>query len=196
MKNNLNKSILSTLDDADFLNNSFCIESFYNSTTGIITKYNELNFSYPSIKHGMSNPNFTYYGIIAQKCVNSSLNNYSCDTPENIEKKLYGMAFDFRFFSFNVDIQNYKNPLKLSLISVTQGYSQSNFAANQLNFDPLKVKTDNGLIFNSMNVKSAHKFEKNELQVLEFTIKPFNSFIKISKSLICDNSLVIPFINE
>ena len=52
MKNNLNKSILSTLDDADFLNNSFCIESFYNSTTGIITKYNELNFSYPSIKHG------------------------------------------------------------------------------------------------------------------------------------------------
>lgn len=170
MKKYFNKNILSIIDDADFLNNSFCIESFYNSTTGIITKYNDLNFSYPSIKHGMSNPNFTYYGIIAQKCVNSSLNNYSCDTPENIEKKLFGMAFDFRFFSFNVDIQNYKNPLKLSLISITQGYSQLNFAGNNLNFDPLKVKTDNGLLFNSMNEKSAHRFEKNEKEIWESSV--------------------------
>ena len=162
-----NQHLLSIIDDSLYYNNSFCIESFYNSTTKIITKYNENNFIYPSIEHGMSNPNYTYYGIIVQKCINSTLNNYSCDTQENIEKQVNEITFDFRLINLDVDVLNYKQPLLYSFISITSGFSPSNFAVNHLNFQPMKIKTDNGLLFNSIYELNTYKFEQNEKQTWE-----------------------------
>ena len=159
-----NQNIISIIDDSLYLNNSFCIESFYNSTTKTTIKYNENNFIYPSIEHGMSNPNYTYYGIIVQKCINSSLNNYSCDTEENIDKKVNEITFDFRLINLDVDVLNYKQPLIYSFISITSGFSPSNFAVNHLNFQPMKVKTDNGLLLNSIHELNTYKFEQNEKQ--------------------------------
>ena len=162
--NNLPKNISDYLDDSIYYNTTYCIESFYNSTTKIITKYNEKNFTYPIIKHGMSNLNATFYGIIAQKCINSTLNNNSCNTTENIEKEIYGIHFDFRLINFDVDVKNYNNPLIHSFISITSGFSPDNYAANHLNFQPLKIISHDGLIFNSKNEKNAYKFEQNEKQ--------------------------------
>jgi len=104
MKKYIKKEITEIIDDKIYFNFSFCIESFYNSTSKEIIKYNEKDFIYPTISSGMSNPNRTYYGIIAQKCVNSTLNNFSCESPEKIEKFISGINFDFRVINYDVDI--------------------------------------------------------------------------------------------
>ena len=164
IKNNLSKNISDFIDDSIFYNTTYCIESFYNSTTKIITKYNEKNFTYPLIKYDMSNLNAIFYGIIVQKCINSTLNNNSCDTSENIKREINGVHFEFHLINYNVDIKNYNNPLIHSFISINSGFSPNNFTANHLIFQPLKIISHDGLIFNSINEKSAYKFEQNEKQ--------------------------------
>ena len=167
MLKNISKDIINLLNKTHFLEDSFCIESYYNSKTKIITKYNEKNFSYPVLRHGASHPNRTFYGIFFQKCINSTINNNSCDSLENINKKIYGISFDLRLLNFNVDIKNYKKPLIYSFISITTGYAPNNFAANHLNFQPLKIKSHNGLIFDSLKEEKQYKFEVNEKQIWE-----------------------------
>ena len=164
IKNNLPKTLSNYINDSLFYGSTFCIESFYNSTSKIITKYNEKNFIYPSIEHGMSNLNATFYGIIVQKCINSTLNNNSCDSLDKIENEVNDIHLDFRFINYDVNIKNYNNPLIHSFISITSGYSPGNFAANQLNFQPLKIISHDGIFFNSINEKKAYKYEQNEKQ--------------------------------
>ena len=60
MKKNLKKEISNIIEDSIY-NNSYCIDSFYNSTSKKITKFTENNFSYPSISYGSNNGNFTFY---------------------------------------------------------------------------------------------------------------------------------------
>ena len=167
MKKYIKKEIREQIDDSIYYHYSYCIESFYNSTTGKISKYNQNNFTYPSIAHGMSNLDRTYYGIIIQKCINSSLNNNSCDTPENIEKKIYSIHFDFRLINYDVDIKNYKNPIISSFISIGSGFSSSSLIVNNVNLRPLKILSHGGLIFNSINEKTAYNFEQNEKQTYD-----------------------------
>ena len=164
----ISKDILSIIDKNEFLTDSYCIESFYNSTTGIITKYNEKNFTYPSIKHGTSHPNRTFYSIFIQRCINSSINNYSCDTFENIENKIYGISFDLKIINFDIDINNFKNPLINTFISITSGFSPSTFFANHLNFQPLQIKSHNGLILDYIIEEKKYKFDINEKQIWQY----------------------------
>ena len=167
MKKYIKKEITEIIDNKIYFNFSFCIESFYNSTSKEIVKYNEKDFIYPTISSGMSNPNRTYYGIIAQKCVNSTLNNFACESPEKIEKFISGINFDFRVINYDVDIKNYKKPLIYSFISVTSGFSPSAFSANYLNFQPLSIISNDGLFLNSKWEKNIYKYEQNEKQTWE-----------------------------
>jgi len=165
MRNKLKKEISNNIEDSYYDNNSFCIDSFYNSTSKKITKYTESNFTYPSISHGTNNPNYTYYGIIIQKCINSTLNNFSCDTSENIDKKLFKLGMHINLINYDIDIKNYKNPIVNYFIHIGQSYSPLNIAINHLNFQPLKIISYEGLIFYSINEKQIFKYEQNEKQV-------------------------------
>ena len=78
---------ISYLVNQDYYTESACIRQYYNKDKKKYYGTTDPNFRWPVILKGCSNPDRTYYGIIIQKCINSSLNNNSCDTPENIEKK-------------------------------------------------------------------------------------------------------------
>ena len=166
MKKYISKNILSQIDDEIFEKNttSFCIESYYNLTTKKLKKYYEKDFVYPKIKHGQSNPNATFYSLFIQKCINSSYNNNSCDSLEKINNDLSGIGIDLRLLINDIDIKNYKNPFIYSFYSVTSGFSPISFSLNNLNFEPLILKSHNGLFFDSIKQFNSYKFEQNEKQ--------------------------------
>ena len=66
----MKQKIISIFNENDFEDNSFsyCIKSFYNSTSKIIKEYKEKDFYFPIISHGIiSNPNRNYYSIFYLK---------------------------------------------------------------------------------------------------------------------------------
>ena len=166
MKKYISKEILLKINNEVFEKNStsFCLDSFYNSTTGKTKKYYEKDFIYPKIEHGQSNPNATYYGLFIQKCINSSYNNYSCDSIDNINNELDGIGIELNVINNDVEIKDYKNPLIHSFYPVTSGFSHISFALNNLNFEPLILRSHNGLIFDSFKEYYSYKFEQNEIQ--------------------------------
>ena len=149
IKNNLTNDISNIINDSNY-NNSYCIDSFYNSTSKIITKNTQSNFSYPLISYGTNNPNCTFYAIIIQRCINSTLNNFSCDTPENIENKIFESGTDLNLINYEIDIKNYNNPIINYFIHITQGFTHLNTPINHLNLNPLIIKT-NDVKFKSFN---------------------------------------------
>ncbi len=166
MRKNLKEEISNIIEDPMY-NNSYCIDSFYNSSSKIITKNKENNFTYPLISHGTNNPNVTYYSIIIQKCINSTLNNFSCDTPENIENKIFESGTNLNLINYEIDIKNYNNPIINYFIHIFQGFSILNTPINHLNLKPLIIKTNDGLIFNSKKKQKIFTFEQNEKHIWE-----------------------------
>ena len=83
----------------------FVQKVLYNSTTRKIKKYYKTDFIYPKIAYGQSNPNESYYGILIQKCINSSYNNNSCDSLEKINDELDEIGIDLCIINNDVDIE-------------------------------------------------------------------------------------------
>ena len=91
--------------------------------------------------------------LLIQKCINSTLNNFSCDTPENIENKIFESGTSLNLINYEIDIKNYNNPIINYFIHIFQGFSILNTPINHLNLKPLIIKTNDGLIFNSKKNK-------------------------------------------
>jgi len=166
--NNLNKykKIKNILDINDYTTNSFCISKFYNSTSQNITLYNDTkNFQYPYIKHGMSNSNGTYYIIYFQKCINSTINNYSCVSEEEIDEYLetYGGILGFNFLNNYIDINNYKNPINNNLYKIGDEFgNEETYVTNNINLIPLYLITNDMYIFDNKKYIKTYKYEQNQ----------------------------------
>ena len=57
----------------NYFTESACIRKYYNKDDKKYYNTNDKNFRWPTILHGCSNPNRTFYGIIIEKCTNSTL---------------------------------------------------------------------------------------------------------------------------
>ena len=140
-----------------------CINSYYDKETKTIIKKNDKNFVYPSIEHGAGNLNNTYYGIYIINCQNTPYNNNSC---ENEEKQLQEInkfsGYIINFIDYVVDVSDYKNPLQPYYHSIGNGFNPNFFTINHLNFHPIQLKTNEGIILDSKNQVSNYKFDVNE----------------------------------
>ena len=135
------------------VSNGACLKYYFNS---VDKKYYDIKsdkFSYPYLIHGNSNPNNLVYTVFLQKCNNNSIENLiygenSCASNEEIETFLYYFeALYLYFVDHNIDIHDYKKPIKNFLNSVSSGVKGSTFASHNLNFNPLIFKTKGSIIF-------------------------------------------------
>ena len=67
------------------------------------------------------------------------------------------------FINNYINIINYENPKKQFLYVVEGMVNKNEYTTNHLNFDPVQIKTHNGLIFDSIEEESLHIFERNDV---------------------------------
>lgn len=141
---------------------SFCISRFYNKTTKKIISMKDNNYIPPNLSHGSSNPNNTFYGIFIQKCVNSSLNNYSCKSQAEIDL-FFNNSIGSKFVILNseIDVSNYKEPFVHSFYSISSSFSSTGFTINNLNFQPLIILSFESYVISIKTEKISYIFEQN-----------------------------------
>ena len=84
------------LIDKNIFSQSACIKKYYNSKEKRYFNKGESGFEWPTLEHGLSHPNRTFYGIIVETCQNNSLKN-NCNSIEAIESffKRYAISLNF-----------------------------------------------------------------------------------------------------
>ena len=148
----------------------FCIKKYYNNITKKIYNLNKNEYSYPIIIHGNSDPIPSKYGILIQKCKNSSIINncYNEDIIDIEIKKFVGYSIEF--LDHNILIENYKN---VNLNIYNKIGNQFNlgvgYTTNHLNFKPVMVKTNDAIFFNNQKIIYTYKFDFNEKLPTTFT---------------------------
>ena len=72
------------------------------------------------------------------------------------------MAYIY-FINNYVEIINYEKPKKHFLYVVEGMLNKNEYTTNHLNFDPVQIKTHNGLIFDHIEEETLHIFERNDV---------------------------------
>lgn len=162
------------LNDLDYLNTfsnfekSGCIRKFYNHTTQTYYETSEKGFIYPTIEKGCSHPNRTFYGIIIERCRNSSLRATPCKSDQEIDQYISThVGLEMEIIDQYIDVTNYKTPYTKYFYKITSGLFKGYFATNHLNLNPSTITTHNGLLFDNKEEKVAYVFEQNEKNTQE-----------------------------
>ena len=160
------KGIEDTILESTFeFNKLFCLKKFYNKTTQKILNLNNKEYPYPQIIYSASNTHPSIYGIVVEKCKNSTIiNNNNCYSNEIIEeilKNLIGYSIDF--LDHNIIIDNFKNPNSNIYHSINNLYSIGvGYTTNHLNFLPTMLRTNKGYFLDDEYNLNSYKFSFNE----------------------------------
>jgi hypothetical protein len=82
------------------------------------------------------------------KCINSTLNNYSCSAKEEIESRLSGGYLGLFMSHYTVVPNNYKEPIKLIGKNIFGSFSGKYYSDFFMYLKTLEVNTDKGLLLN------------------------------------------------
>ena len=153
------------LENSYEFNKSFCLKRFYNKTTQKVYNLNNNEYSYPQIIYLASHPQATLYGIVIEKCKNSTIiNNNNCYSDEIIEESLKLLInYNIGFLDHTILIDNYKNPnsniyhLVKNLYDFGVGYT-----TNHINFLPTMLRTNKGYVLDDEYNLNSYKFSFNE----------------------------------
>ena len=156
-------NIKDLLDDEGF-DKSACLKKYYSNEKKQSYNIYDKNFEWPSIKHGASHINTTFFGIILKKCANTTfrLNNFGpCSSEDEINNYLKSAYLSFNIIDQYVDILNYENPITSYLYSITNGIAKDSYVTNNLNFNPGLIKTYANFLSDKPDEKTAYFFHQN-----------------------------------
>ena len=150
------------LIDKNIFSQSACIKKYYNSKEKRYFNKGESGFEWPTLEHGLSHPNRTFYGIIVETCQNNSLKN-NCNSIEAIESFFKRYAISLNFIDHYADALNYKEPFTYFFNSITSSLTiSSSISLNHLNFNPNKIRTHNGIFIDNLVEEISYSFIQNE----------------------------------
>ena len=156
-------NIKDLLDDEGF-DKSACLKKYYNKETKQYYNIYDKNFEWPSVKHGASHINVTFFGVIIKRCTNTTfrLNNFGpCSSEDEINNYLNDGHLSFNIIDHYIDILNYENPITRFLYPITQGLTKDSYVTNNLNFNPGLIKTYDNLFSDKHVEKSTYFFHEN-----------------------------------
>ena len=165
--NDLNIKSLNHLMPLENNDNSACIHKYYNPNT---KKYYDIhynkNFKWPSIAHGMSNPNYTFYSLIVEKCKNDNLRKLTgfgpCKSKDEIDNYISSSGIVLEFIDHYPDVLNYKEPFTKYFYSLSNLLYPKSFTVNHINLNPAIIKTHNGIFFDNIVEEHSYLFDQNE----------------------------------
>ncbi len=157
---NNNRSIASN----EILNKSACIKKFYNYKLGKYYDINDANFVWPVIKHGASNPNTNSYCVLIRKCENSNFRKKhfeECSSQEDIDAYIKTPYISLTIVDSYIDVLNYENPINKFLYSITSAIAPDSYSTNNINFNPTKIRSFQGLIRDNYVEEISYRFNQN-----------------------------------
>jgi len=169
--NNTDTQGISDMITYDFFERSACIRKYYSTKDQKYYDTNDLKFKWPVIAHGTHNPNYQLYNIIIESCKEDTVDLILGEGSHCKETEFYELNQNYTYFGVSyfyyinnfIDIINYGKPKK-QFFDVIEGMLYKNeYATNHLNFDPVQIKTHNGLIFDNTEEESSHIFQRNDV---------------------------------
>ncbi len=144
--------------------NSLCISKYYDLTNNRMIDKNDDNFIYPTLIHGASQSNNFEYGVYIQKCQNNTnINNNNCYSSTEIDNFLQNViGYEIYFIDHSVNVENYKNPVITSIHRITSEINSNSYVLNHLNFHPVSIRTNDGLILDNNKEDTSFNFDVNE----------------------------------
>ena len=173
------KELKEAFSETTFESMEYCIDGFYNSTTKTYINKDDPNFKYPIISHGTSHPNYTSYSIIVQRCENDTFYKFnSCKSENYIDNFVTKNQLDavIGFLNQEVDVLNYSFPIKHKFISITFSFTVGTFSVSNLNFQPLRVRTHNGFLFDNVVLDYSYYYEQNDIKNYQTEFKIYTCF--------------------
>ena len=156
----------------NIISDSACLKKMYKN--GSVYSIKDKNFEYPYLEKGIKDLNDIKYSIIVKTCKNSTLNNFSCLSPEIIKNSFSSFQnVYFNYFEFFVDVKDYKEPIKYSTKNFTFFFYYTNFDLFYLNFYPVELRTNDGILFDNNKIIKEYKYESssNNYFLIESDIK-------------------------
>jgi len=129
------------------------------------------SFIRPYTQHGMSSmsQNPIYFEIDGVQCVNSTANNFSCVSPEDMDQILAIASYTILFADNFFDPSNYHQPVSRYQHLVAGAASPVNLANNYMNINNVEFTTNDGLIFDNSNTISSYIFSDRVEEVEPLT---------------------------
>ena len=163
------------LIDNNFFEKSACIKKYFDSTEKKYYNKGESKFKWPVIANGSNNPNNKFYSLVMGKCKEDILNlilgeGHHCKNDSEMDeyfKSEGAKVLNFYFVDNNVNILNYKNPLSKYIYKIESTIYQNQYTINNLNFHPLNLETNNGLIFDNIKQDISYIFQRNDVFIFE-----------------------------
>jgi len=169
--NNTDTQGISDMITYDFFERSACIRQYYSTEDQKYYDTNNPNFKWPVIAHGTHNPNYQIYNIVIESCKEDTVDlilgkDSHCQVADFFELNgnysYFAVAYLYYINNF-ITIINYDDPKK-KFFDVIEGMVNKNeYTTNHLNFDPVQIKTHNGLIFDNIEEESLHIFQRNDV---------------------------------
>ena len=167
---------ISTLINYEYFERSACIRKYFSKIDQKYYNTGDPKFKWPIISNGTFNKNYGLYNIIIERCQNNIIKlilgeGHECQKSSEFEElyqnfTIYGESFIY-FINHYVDILNYTNPYKKYFYVVESFLPKNSFITNHLNFNPSIIETHNGLIFDSMEEKNAHIYDRNDVFITD-----------------------------
>ena len=152
-----------------FFTKSACIRKYYDSSSDKYYEIGDKNFRWPILAHGTFNPQQQFYSLILIKCEQDILDiilgkGYKCKNGEEIEKISNNRGeVHFNFIDHYVDILKYKEPIKKYFNRIENTIDLDNYSINNINFNPILINTQNGIIFNHYENAKSYYFDRNDV---------------------------------
>jgi len=179
---------ISHLINYEYFERSACIRKYFSKIDQKYYNTGDPKFRWPIISHGTYNKNYGVYNIIVERCQSNIIKlilgeGHECEEGSEFEAlyqnfSVYGEVL-FYFINHYVDILNYTNPFKKYFYFIETFLTKNSLITNNLNFNPSIVRTHNGLIFDNIEEKNAHVFDRNDV----FTMDKNDIFIAYVFSL-------------
>jgi len=169
--NNTDTQGISDLVNYDFFEKSACIRKYFSSEDQKYYDTDDPKFKWPIIAHGTYNPNYKIYNIIIESCKEDTVDlilgeGSHCKETDFFEMNqnysYFGVAYIY-FINNYIDIANYQKPKKQFFFPIQGMLYKNEYATNHLNFDPVQIKTHNGLIFDNIEKESFLIYERNDV---------------------------------
>ena len=152
-----------------FFTKSACIRKYFDSSSQNYYEIGDKNFRWPTLEHGTFNPQNKIYSLIVYKCDQNILNNifgkgHKCKTDEEIEEVINKRGLiHFNFIDHYADILKYEEPIKKYFYRIENTIDKDNYSINNINFNPILIKSQKGIIFDNYENKQSYSYERNDV---------------------------------
>jgi len=158
------------LSSHSYFEKSACIKKYFDMDKQKYFDIGEPEFRWPVMAHGTYNAKSQFYVIILERCKEETINiilggeNNHCTTDKQFKEKMGLSSIAHMFYAdYYVDVLNYKNPNTKFLNRVENYINFENYPMNNLNFNPVYLKTHNGLVLDNIEEEEAYLYERNDV---------------------------------